>query len=353
MPPGRRSAAARVPPAPTPSQIAKTSTVVEWYLRLYHGRRHNLGTLDTFTDRRIVGHFAVSAEAIRRETSSALFKLLIAVTLFQRRQDQQVLRILRGMSREDVSDLTDIKRLLRRCDATRCVCLRSTAALHDQCDLTKNPVTKRGMCHRNPRVACHLKRHTVLLKRYGHFGKVPSSAALSLREMGAASVGALKRDIWNSESDPRQRALALEAALMRTWRVSRKIAAMYLSILTVPSISAEEPVWGGVDWSRYVVIDSNTDRFLSALRYRGPWTYDGRWAFIQSMAKCTDAGAGRERGGPAPNPRIIQQAMYAFMSVSNRRATPEDCSHALGACEKCPSTLARLCPMWKRRRKVL
>ena len=28
-----------------------------------------------------------------------------------------------------------------------------------------------GACSANPDTACHLKRHTVLLKRYGHFGK--------------------------------------------------------------------------------------------------------------------------------------------------------------------------------------
>jgi hypothetical protein len=329
---------------PTAAQAKKARAVMSWYLGLYHGRPWNLGTLTTFGDPARVGHFSVAPGAVRREEPASLFRLLIAVTVFQRRQDQQVLRILRGMSRPQVQDLTTRARLLMLCDTSRCEHLRSTAALHKRCDLSKDPRTKQGMCEANPTISCHLKRHTVLLKRYGHFGKVPSSAALTLREFGATDVRSLRREVWRREADPAARAVALESALMGTWRVSRKIAAMYLSMLSTPGLTHAPPVWRDVDWTRFVVIDSNTDLFLRALGYEGPWTYDARRAFITQLARRVDARAGRG-DGPAANPRVLQQAMYAFMSTSNRRATREDCAHAPGACDACPPTLRTLCPL--------
>jgi hypothetical protein len=191
-------------------------------------------------------------------------------------------------------------------------------------------------------VVCHLKRHTVLLRRYGHFGKVPTSAALSLRELGVPGVAALRRGIWARTTEPIERAILLEQALSRSWRVSEKIAAMYLSALTVPGLSGRRPIWSGVDYNRYVVIDSNTDLFLAAIGYGGAKTYAARREFIVGLTvKLARADAPLASLGP----RIVQQAMYTFMSRTNRRANTGDCMHRPWACGRCPRGLRTLCPV--------
>lgn len=333
-------AAAVGQPTPRRAQIAATRRVLGWYEERYHGRPWNLGALETFTRRSTVGYFAVSVRALRRGDDAAFFRLLIAVAMFQRRQDQQILRILRGLTAAEVAALTDPRRLLARADGTPCACLRSAAALHDDCDLTKTPAG-RGTCARAISLTCDLKVHTVLLRRYGHFGKVPTSAALSLREQGVGGVAALRRAIWARTRDPSERAVQLETALSRSWRISEKISAMYLSALTVPGLSSRRPIWSGLDYNRFVVIDSNTDLFLKSIEYCGAWSYGARRAFIAALTeRLARAGASVATLGP----RIVQQAMYTFMSRANRLATPADCVHE-GACSRCPSGLRSLCPV--------
>lgn len=331
----------------TAAQAESAAAVMAWYRAVYGGRGQRLlGTLDTFTDPDQVGAFAVTIGALRRDDGAALFRLLVAVAMFQRRQDQQVLRILRGMAPAGARDLTDAKRLLVLSDESPCDALRSTTSLREQCDLAKSPATGLGTCGHRPDVSCHLKRHTVLMKRYGHFGKVPTSAALALREQGVGDIGALRRAIWRREREPHERALAFEAALRRSWRVSEKIAAMYLSALTVPGLTSRRPIWSGVDWAHFVVIDSNTDLFLGAIGYRGAKTYEARRAFLRRLAAKVIGPTG-PRGRQGVNVRVMQQAMYTFMSVSNRRVTQRDCMHVQGACVKCPGRLRELCPVGK------
>jgi hypothetical protein len=40
---------------------------------------------------------------------------------------------------------------------------------------------------------------------------------------------------------------------------------------------------------------------------------------------------------------VLQQALYLFMSVTNRRALARDCSREVGACVRCPAEVAGLC----------
>jgi hypothetical protein len=299
-----------------------------------------------FCDRSRVGAFAVDRAALRVGDGQALFRLLVAVTMFQRRQDVQILRILRGIGAADAMELTSPERLLALVDASECRHMGSTNALHDICDLTKHRRTRLGCCATNPKVDCHLKRHTVLLKRYGHFGKVPTSLALVLREAGAVDLGEIRADVLRRESDPGLRARALEAALSRAWRVSQKIASMFLSIVSNPDISPGMAPWAhGVDWTYFVVIDSNVDLFLDSIGYRAGRSYDARREFVRELARRLDLRL-IDRRVHSFNPRIVQQAIYLFMSSANRRAAIGDCMH-LGpsSCATCPSLLTQHCPV--------
>lgn len=297
-----------------------------------------------------VGYFAVNERALAAGEGAALFRLLVTMTMFQRRSDLQIMRVLLGIPAGLASEMTDAAVLLELADGIDCAYASSVEVLKRDCDLAKEPSTKRGICRARPEVACHLKRHTELLKRYGHFGKVPTSAALMLRAQNVESLSELKERIWQEFEEPTHRAIALAQAISCAWRVSEKIAAMFLSAVTNRDLSGPLAPWAeGVDTSHYIVIDSNVDLFLKSTGYSGPTTYSARRDFIQTLARrvpLDDYRPGLERY----NPRLVQQALYMFMSESNRRASARDCSLASPeACDVCPSTLSRHCP---RRRTV-
>lgn len=331
--------------APTARQVRVTEAVVHWYLATHYGAADDPGVIRMFSNKGKVGGFAVDAVQVASMDGDALFRLLIAVTMFQRRQDVQIARILQSLGPGDVDELATPSRLLKLIDATRCEHARSTEALRVDCDLAKDPLTKEGRCNASPDVPCHLKRHTVLLRRYGHFGKMPSSAALVLREAGARDLTELLAQARASVRGREARARALVEALSRAWRINEKIAAMFLSMVTNPDFTPGVNEWKDVDWRHFVVIDSNVDLFLSAIAYRGLTTYEARRRFLRELSLHIDLSAIR-KGMRRDNPRVVQQSMFLFMSSTNRRAMPRDCMHVgPAACAKCPTVLARLCPV--------
>jgi hypothetical protein len=216
--------------------------------------------------------------------------------------------------------------------------------LIEECDLSKDAATKLGVCKQHPGTACHLKVHTVLLKRYGHFGKVPTSLALVLQEAGVQSLPGLRRWALATSSTPAEVARRLLDSLSTVWRVNRKIAAMFLSAVSNPDLAPGLAPWReGVEWTEFVVIDSNVDKFLLAAGWDGPHTYSAREQILKQLAGAIDL---REFDGRVHsfNPRLVQQAGYAFMSRANRRAALTDCWH-LGRCRECSLPLRRLCPV--------
>lgn len=331
--------------APTARQVDAARAVVRWYLARHYGADDDQGTAAVFCDPARVGAFAVTREGLVTHDGATLFRLLVSIAMFQRRQDNQITRILRGMTQEEAAELSSTDRLLALVDGGRCDLMRTVESLRARCDLTKDPGSKAGACGANPRVPCHLKRHTVLMRRYGHFGKVPTSAALVVRESGAGDLGALLAEERARPGTRASRARALVAALSRAWRVSEKISAMFLSIITNPDMTPGVPEWADVDWRHFVVIDSNVDLFLAAIRYGGPASYEARRAFLRAVAARVDLASMR-RGLRRNNPRVVQQAMYLFMSAANRRAMPRDCMHlGAAACRRCPRALSQMCPV--------
>ncbi len=337
----------QVPPTkPSRRQINAATAVVTWYLDLHFGRRGDSGTLDMFCDPEKVGHFSVSRDAISRSDARAMFRLLVAISMFQRRQDQQILRILRSLSRRQAGSITSQSSLLAEVKGSPCAHMKSVHSLSNECDLAKDD-DKQGCCTRNPSLACHLKEHTVLLRRYGHFGKVPTSIALAVRETAGGDLNDLRRRIMATYDEPYERAVALESALSHAWRISQKIASMFLSCVANPDLSPGASPWSdGVDWSYFVVVDSNVDLFLQSIGYLGVGTYDARRRFIREVAAGIDLSALRPTLHPF-NPRLVQQAMYLFMSIANRRATEDDCGErAPATCKACPKPLTERCPRY-------
>lgn len=331
-------------PQPNRRQYSAARAVTAWYLESYYGTPEDVGLPAMFCREDRVGHFAADAKALAAGDGDMLFRLLVTMTMFQRRSDRQIMRVLQGIAEQDAREMTDAETLLEFSDSLTCPNVGDLSALKERCDLAKDPVSKRGVCNTHPKTPCHLKRHTELLKRYGHFGKVPTSAALTLRTNGVKSLAELKDRIWEDTECPTERAMALEQAISHSWRVSKKIAAMFLSAVTNRDLSRSLTPWSaGVDTSHFVVIDSNVDLFLKAVGYAGPRSYEARREFIQTLSRKVNLDEHRAEM-QRYNPRIVQQALYMFMSESNRRASDHDCSHASpSACASCSSTLFRIC----------
>jgi hypothetical protein len=334
-----------MPPAPRPTraQVEATAEVTRWYVARYWRTTDDAGVPAVFCDPSQVGHFAVTPEELKGGDDAALFRLLVATTMFQRRQDVQILRVLRGTGAEDAAALTQPACLLGLVDASPCERIRTTRALHEECDLTKDSAG-RGACEHRSAHPCHLKRHSELLRRYGHFGKVPTSAALVLREAGVEGLSGLYKQALLVSKDPDERAVWLQAALSRAWRVSDKISSMFLSALTNPDLSDGLTPWRrGLNWRRFVVVDSNADLFLASIQYQGAMTYEARRAFFCALARRVKLD-GLDARLQRYNPRIVQQAAYLFMSVTNRRARASDCMHlAPLSCATCEATLRHRC----------
>ena len=332
------------PPRPTAWQTRRARAIVRWYLDAYHGTPWDMGVASTFMDPSRVGHFAVNREAFEAGDPAALFKILVATAMFQKRSDQQILRVLRGIGEADAQELSSAPWLLAQARGSACPALESTDTLREQCDLAKDQ-QRRGTCGRSPGAACHLKRHTELLKRYGHFGKVPTSIALAVAEAGVNDLAELRARVLQDAAEPTEAAVMLQSALCKAWRVSEKISAMFLSLVCTPDLCPSVvPPWAeGVDWTQFVVVDSNVDLFLRATGYPGPWTYEARRMFLRTLARRVDLAA-MKPGLRRFNPRLVQQALYLFMSASNRRVSRGDCSSGgAAACRACRVELRKVC----------
>lgn len=329
-------------PTPTKDQVAVTATVVEWYFTTYHGREQDMGMAATFASPEAVGFFAINPHAIEAGHADEIFKLLVAVAMFQRLRDAIVMQTLRGIASCDAQELTSLTALLDCVDKAACPHAKSNEALKRTCDLTKD-VSGQARCTMAPEADCHLKRHSMLLRRYGHFGKVPSSAALMVRERGAPDLVALMQDVVTEAGNPGLASVRLEVAISGTWRIASKIAAMFLSLLTAPGMGFARVPWpSGIDWTRYVVVDRNVDLFLQTIGYGGSGTYDSRRDFVTALARQIDVSTFRPDLPPF-HPRLVQQAMFCFMSKSNRRLAAVDCARDGRLCARCPQALVERC----------
>lgn len=213
----------------------------------------DVGVTAMFCHHDRVGYFAIDPTALSANSPDALFRLLVTMTIFQRRSDRQIMRVLHGMSYEDAFEL------------------------------------------------------------------------------------------WERTTGPHKQAITLVGAISRAWRISEKVAAMYLSALTNQYLSGELASWvDGVNSNHFVVIYSNVYLFLKGINYREPITYRARRAFLQSLAACINLN----KFHPSVrryNPRVVQQALYTFMSERNRRANKADWYDAPDSYRRCPQGLASYC----------
>jgi hypothetical protein len=244
----------------------------------------------------------------------------------------------RSMSRAAALTLTSPARLLRLVRASPCDVLSSAAHFDGQCSVQK----REGVvtCDHLPDVDCHVKDATLLMRRMGDMGKVPTSAALHIWN----TPGAMRRELeWvlAAEANPSKRAALLVQRFARVYRVGRKLSAMFVSALSVPALAPALTPWHpDVDGSALVVVDTNVAQVVELLRpSRAMRSKAAVAAWVRDSAMEIDLRVFRP-DLPAHSPRLVQQAMYHFRSRSNRLAHADSCA-ANGRCGSCVETI---CP---------
>lgn len=313
--------------------------VLEWYFETAYGVVDGPGVLPFYCDPRRVGQFAVPRNALAAGEASAIFRLFIALTMFQARRDSVIMDQQRGMRRQEAQSLASPAALRRVVIRSQCPTLENAARFQRECD-----VMKKGAivdCAHRRGAPCHVKDATTLLNRMGDMGKLPTSAWLRLFKDG--DVVDVVNEISAASSNPRTRARLLVEWFAQVHRVGRKLATMFVSALSTPGLAPELTPWfPQIDGYELVVVDTNVARAVAALRApsKSPATYDNVVRWIHRQARFLDL---RAFNPSLPNyaPRIVQQALYVFCSKSNRAARGDSCAGSAAQCARC---VPQICP---------
>jgi hypothetical protein len=320
-----------------PSAVAEVRRIVGWYLHQAYGRIEGPGRVPYFADRARVGSFAVDLDALRRRDNDELFRLLVLMGMYQSRRDVDIMALQRTMPDRAATALLAPTRLRVLVEHGRCERLRSAADFDTGCDVRRELHRGTATCHHRPRTRCHVKDATLAIRRMGDMGMLPTSAWL---HVGPGGLRHWFDEACAATQSPTERARLLAARLATIHRIGRKLAAMYVSALSVPELTPGFAPWQPeIDGSRLVVVDANVGRVIDYLRRdRGQRTYDHMAAWLIAVADKIDLRRFR-RHLPARSPRLVQQALYVFRSRSNRADRGDQC--ATRPCHACPS---RACP---------
>lgn len=323
---------------PRETPLVSLSSVVRWYFANVYGVTEGPGILPFYVDPSRVGRFAVDPNALAAGKSAALFRLFVALSMYQARRDTLIMRQQRAMSAAAVTTLTSPRRLRELVEATPCKHLASADEFDVGCDVTKYEAVID--CGSRPGLPCPVKSATTELRRMGDSGKLPVSAWL--RHWKDRRLARLLVEVLEAEPDPARRADLLVDRFARVHRVGRKLATMFVSALSTPALAPGLTPWfPAVDGHGLVVVDTHVARAIDTLRPNGaPATYDARDQWLKRQAARIDLRK-FHLSVPSYAPRLVQQALYAFGSSSNRKAVHDPCAGGGGPCRAC---VPRLCP---------
>ena len=315
--------------------------MVSWYFARVYGKAEGPGVAPAYCDPVRVGAFAVSPKALADGDDGAIFRVFVTLAMYQALRDEVIRSRQRALPRSSTRVVADGAFVRRSISKHDCSALLSADAFDRDCDVWKNG--RIVDCGRCPGLRCHVKDATVVFNRMGDMGKLPSSAWLRLWKSGG--VRKVLADVCSEECSPTKRAALLVDRFARVHRVGRKLATMFVSALSTPALAPGLTPWfPEVDGNELVVVDTNVARAVDAMRPSGaPRTYDVREAWIRDQAARIDL---RELHADVPSysPRLVQQALYAFCSKSNRTARGDQCAAVPSACTDCAPALCPFAP---------
>jgi hypothetical protein len=328
------------------SPRADIARIVAWYLREDLPQASGASRLPFYCDPKRVGAFAVSPKDLAAGDDAAVFRVFVTLSMYQALRDvvimRQQLALPPGKARV-VADLSFVKRSVARHD---CPTLASPEAFEEGCDVFKCGTLID--CGRRRGARCHVKDATAVFNRMGDMGKLPTSAWLRLWKKGGARASLA--EVCRQEASPSRRAELLVARFAQVHRVGRKLATMFVSALSTPALAPGLTPWfPDIDGNELVVVDTNVARSVDTLRRPGcPKTYDERERWVRKVSAQVDL-RGLRRDFPRYSPRVVQQALYAFASRSNRTALGDPCINPPASCARC---VPRLCPFTSARSRL-
>lgn len=316
--------------------LRATTAIVRWYFDA--GRVEGV---PFYCDPARVGSFAVEPAELAVGASAAIFRLFITLSMYQALRDVVIMSQQRSLTRSSVRTVADIATVKRSIARHACPTLRSIEAFEQGCDVRKDGDDID--CGVRPGVVCHVKDATRVFNRMGDMGKLPTSAWLRLWQRGG--MQALLTEVCREEPSPTKRAEILVRRFAAVHRVGRKLATMFVSTLSTPPLAPGLTPWfPDIDGNELVVIDTNVTRAVDALSAPGgAKTYDARERWVREQAAKLDL---RVWGPnlPAYSPRLVQEALYAFCSKSNRVARRDACAERGAPCAACAPTLCPFAP---------
>lgn len=311
---------------------------VDWYFGEVWARTAGQGILPFYCDPERVGAFSVAPAELAAGGDSAIFRLLVTLSMYQALRDVVIMRQQRSLKRAAVREVADVGRVQRSITRNACQVLLSADTFEEGCNVSK--IGEVVDCCTCPGARCHVKDATVAFNRMGDMGKLPTSAWLRFWKGGG--VRELLASVRRQEDLPTRRAALLVKRFAQIHRVGRKLATMFVSALSTPALAPGLTPWfPGIDGNELVVIDTNVARAVDSLREPGaPKTYAAREAWVRQQAALIDLRA-FSPALPRYSPRLVQEALYAFCSRSNRIDRGDLCSSRSTPCLDCTPTI---CP---------
>lgn len=294
-----------------------------------------------YCDQAKIGGFAITPAELAHGSERALFRLFVSLSMYQALRDVVIMQRQRSLPPRTVDAIAGLATIGRSIDRHRCPALASATALQRQCTVLKQAGTVD--CTLMPGARCPVKTATVAFNRTADMGQLPASAWLTFWKDGGLTR--LLAAVCAQESSPDRRATVLVRELEAVHRIGRKLATLFVSALSTPALAQGLAPWSPqVDGNSLVVVDTNVARAADRLRRRGaPKTYDARERWVQTQASCLDLRAIRP-DLPRHSPRVVQEALYAFCSKSNRIAGLDRCADREKSCNDCATML---CPFAK------
>ena len=313
---------------------------MEWYFGQVYGTWEGPGVLPFYCDPSRVGAFAVGSDDLAAGHPDAIFKLFVALAMYQARRDRLIMAQQKAMTADEAAVLTSAATLAQRISQTPCDVLQASPERFDEaCDVFLEG--GRTDCLRAPAQDCPVKDASQLLKRMADLGKLPVSAWKHLRHEEALQHAF--SEVLAREPAPEQRAELLVAFVTRVFRVGRKLATLFVSALSTPALAPGHTPWyPAVSGYDLVVLDTNVGAVIDRLRGpRSQVTAAARTAWLKQQASQLDL---RPYGADLPvhSARLVQQAMYWFGSASNRVVHGDPCAGPIGA--PCGTCVPRACP---------
>jgi hypothetical protein len=325
------------------------TSVLRWYFGGRQAGAQSDVTLPFYCDPKRVGAFAAAPDALAAGKDVALFRVFIALSMYQALRDVVIMRQQRSMPRAAVRVVADVTFVRQSVVKHPCTVLRSADAFEEDCDVSKDG---HGVdCARCPGIQCHVKDATLAFNRMGDMGKLPTSAFLRVWRRGG--MRRMLAEVCNEEVSPTARASRLVERFTQVHRVGRKLATMFVSAMSTPALSPGLTPWfPDIDGNELIVVDTNVARAVDILRKpSASKSYDVRESWLREQSASQDLRTFRP-DLPSYSPRLVQQALYAFCSKSNRIAAGDACAIRSTPCPSCAPALCPFLPKFRSARSI-